>query len=116
MYLQIREGKKDCNIENKLLNKLTEKEYEFQDPSRINLTYINQIIKNGEAEKKRTENALKTCATDFCVYREEAATSGIERFSWPKQLTNENILRQEMKNRLKEGNSGQKYKIGGLKL
>ena len=32
----------------------------------------------------------------------KAATSGIERFSWTKQLTNENILRQEMKNRLKE--------------
>ena len=91
-------GKKDCNVENKLLTKLAEKGYSNLQ----GLSHINQIIKNGEAEKKRTENALKTCGTNLCVYREEAATSGIERFSWPKQLTNENILRQEMKNRLKE--------------
>ena len=91
-------GKKDCNVENKLLTKLAEKGYSNLQ----GLSHINQIIKNGEAEKKRTENALKTCSTNLCVYREEAATSGIERFIWPKQLTNENILRQEMKNRLKE--------------
>ena len=91
-------GKKDCNVENKLLTKLAEKGYSNLQ----GLSHINQIIKNGEAEKKRTENALKTCGTNLCVYREEAATSGIERFSWPKQLNNENILRQEMKNRLKE--------------
>ena len=32
----------------------------------------------------------------------KAATSGIERFRWPKQLTNENILTNELKNRFPE--------------
>lgn len=40
-------GKKDCNVENKLLTKLTEKGYSNLQ----GLSHINQIIKNGEAEK-----------------------------------------------------------------
>ena len=66
------------------------------------LSEFNNLERKASSEKKFIEKQLeKYCNAERCVSAEELATSGIGK-QWNKQITNENILRQEMKNRLKE--------------
>ena len=66
------------------------------------LSEFNNLERKASSEKKFIEKQLeKYCNAEGCVSAEELATSGIGK-QWNKQITNENILTNELKNRFPE--------------
>lgn len=66
------------------------------------LSKFNNLERKASSEKKFIEKQLeKYCNAKRCVSAEELATSGIGK-QWNKQITNENILTNELKNRFPE--------------
>ena len=66
------------------------------------LSEFNNLERKASSEKKFIEKQLeKYCNAERCVSAEELATSGIGK-QWNKQITNENILTNELKNRFPE--------------
>ena len=66
------------------------------------LSEFNNLERKASSEKKFIEKQLeKYCNAERCVSAEELATSGIGK-QWNKQITNENILTNELKIRFPE--------------
>ena len=96
-------GKKECDINEKFLSEISK----FNETNKYkvdisSLSEFNNLERKASSEKKFIEKQLeKYCNAERCVSAEELATSGIGK-QWNKQITNENILTNELKNRFPE--------------
>ena len=96
-------GKKECDTNEKFLSEISK----FNETNKYkvdisSLSEFNNLERKASSEKKFIEKQLeKYCNAERCVSAEELATSGIGK-QWNKQITNENILTNELKNRFPE--------------